>query len=144
LAERFTSERRLHEFVMDYYPELFAGTALADLRFLDSEARLDQGFTTLEADMLFEDGRGTKVVVEFKAGPPRVQAVSQLHNYVALVADTKTAVRGVLITARPTTGEAARPVWKAIDRHAEEFEIDWYWYSLPIPLEEAVRSGQPV
>jgi len=82
-------------------------------------------------------------VVEFKVGSPKTQAVSQLHNYMTLVADSGSHVKGVLITARPSTGETAKPIWTAIDLHAQGFEIAWYWYSLPIPLEKAARSGEP-
>ena len=140
----FGDEERLHGFVRDYYPELFSGTPLEKLEFVQSEARIDQGITKkLKADMLFKRNSGSYVAIEFKKSYPEAGDVAQLANYLRLIAAEGYDVSGALISARPPTSQLEETAWVEIEAFKTHgMSIDWYWYELPIPLQPAVKHSR--
>lgn len=142
-ATKFASESRLADFVETYHPELFAGTSLEDLEFVERELSIDHcAGKTMSADMLFMDADETPVIVEFKVGAAVPKDVSQLSEYLDLVLERLGHVRGVLITAEPSSRTEEDPVRRELDLH-DHHDIDWYWYSVPMPLTRAPARESP-
>ena len=136
--DAFDNEKRLHRFVKDYFPELFSGTELEDLKFHGSQVPVDQGLKLRYLDLVFKDEEDRFVVVELKDAPAEPKDVGQLRNYMDLVGQTDSRVRGVLISARPASKEAEESIWNEIhDSRSYGDRIRWYWYSVPSPLTEA-------
>lgn len=131
-AKEFADEARLSEFVREYHRELFSGTSLEGLSFVDREYPIDVGSKTHSVDMLFTDSVGSDVAIEFKVAGAKVEDVDQLCRYLDRFIQENLPVRGILITAESRLSVDDQLVRQAIRQ--SEHEIEWYTYTLPMPL----------
>lgn len=137
LGRSFKNERSMHEFIRDYHQLVFADTELANLEYEGSEIPIHLDLDEVRLDMLFRDSGGTAVVVEFKHEAPTPAVAAQLRRYMSALMSHEEAVRGVLLTNRPTSLAEERSIKKELELGGERFRIDWYWYSLSLPIRKA-------